>query len=266
MRANPDRSEPVRVSRPLVRLFTRYSSGYVRRHFHSVRLLKTHAPAADFAALPAAIFFNHASWWDPLICLLLAREFFPGRDAYGPIDADALKRYRFLRRLGFFGIEPNSARGAASFLRTASELLESPQRTLWISPQGKFVDARTRPVSFQRGLAHLAGRLESAVFIPLAIEYPFWEERSPEVLIAFGTPSFTQQHRDSCGVADWSSVLERTMEDTQDALAEAAKRRKPEEWQVMLRGGSGTTPVYDLWRRARAAIRREPFTAEHSTL
>ncbi|HEX8280764.1 MAG TPA: lysophospholipid acyltransferase family protein [Chthoniobacterales bacterium] len=254
------------ISRRLVRLFTRYARGYMRRHLHAVRLLSTHALPADFSQLPVVVFLNHASWWDPLTCLVLADKFFPTRRSYAPIDARALRRYPFLGRLGFFPVEMGSARGAAAFLQEASAIVESRERMLWITPQGKFTDARARPVSLERGLAHLAGRAAAAVFLPLAIEYTFWEERTPEVLLAFGTPLFTQQHGNSCGADDWAGALERTLEDAQNALAAAAQRRQPDEWQLLLRGAAGTTPIYDAWRRVRAAVRRERFEPEHSNL
>jgi len=254
------------LSQPLVRLFTRYSRGFLRRHFHAVRVLKSHALPSDFRELPIAVFLNHASWWDPLICLILAREYFPARSSFGPIDARAVSRYGFLTKLGFFPVELGSARGAALFLQKAGAILESPRRMLWLTPQGKFTDARARPLSLQRGLAHLAGRVPPAVFLPLAIEYPFWEERTPEVLLAFGTPLFTQQHQNSCGADDWAGALERTLQDAQDALAAAAQRRSPDDWQVLLRGASGTAMLYDAWRRLRAFFRRERFQPEHSNL
>ena len=258
--------ETPHVSRRLVRLFTRYSRGYVRRHFHGVRILKSHKMVADFRRLPAVVYLNHASWWDPLICLLLAAEYFPNRDSFAPIDAAALQKYRFLEKLGFFGIDPSSARGAATFLRTAGNLLDSPERMLWVTPQGKFTDVRTRPVAFRGGLAALAARVGPTVFLPMALEYTFWEERLPEVLVAFGTPLFSQQHQNSCGVTDWNAAFEATIADTQDALAEASQRREPDDWEILFRGGAGTTAVYDLWRQARAAIRREGFSAEHSSM
>lgn len=258
--------EPPRVSQRLVRLFRRYSRGYVRRHFHSVRLLKSHQLPADFRRLPAAIFLNHASWWDPLICLLVAGEYFPDRISYAPIEATALQKYRFLKKLGFFGIDTSSARGATAFLRTAGSILESPERMLWVTPQGKFTDVRTRPIAFRGGLGAIAGRIGSAVLLPMALEYTFWEERLPEVLLAFGTPLFTQQHGNSCGVTDWNAALEQTLASAQDALAEAAQRRKANEWETLFRGAAGTAVIYDLWRRARAGIRRDQFKPEHSSL
>jgi 1-acyl-sn-glycerol-3-phosphate acyltransferase len=231
-----------------------------------VRVLKTHALPNSFSELPVAVFANHASWWDPLVCLLLAAEYFPGRASFAPIDARALQRYRLLERFGFFPVEVRSARGAAAFVQNASTILESRKRILWLTPQGKFTDVRERPVSFQRGLAHLAGRVGPSVFLPIALEYTFWEERTPEVLLAFGTPLFTQHHQNSCGADDWSSALERALEDAQDALAAAAPRRAAEEWEVVLRGASGTTMLYDAWRRVRAVFRRERFEPEHSQL
>lgn len=258
--------ETPRLSQPLVRLFTRYTHGYVRRQFHSMRLLRTHAPVADFAQLPVVVFLNHASWWDPLICLQLAARFFPMRSSFAPIDAQALQRYRFLSKLGFFPVEPGSSRGAAVLLRTAANILDSPERMLWLTPQGRFTDVRTRPVTLQGGLAHLAARIGPAVFLPLAIEYTFWEERLPEVLVAFGTPLFTRQFQNSCGADDWQRAFETTLQDAQDALAEASIRRAPDEWEVLLRGGAGTTAVYDIWRKTRAGLRGEKFRAEHSAL
>ena len=254
------------ISRAFVRLFTGYSRGYVRRQFHTVRLLKTHDLPASFEQLPIIVFLNHAAWWDPLICLLLAQKYFPTRASFAPIKSEALGRYRFLGKLGFFGVETGSARGAATFLQTSAAILDSAERMLWLTPQGQFTDVRARPVSMQRGLAHLAARVPPAVFLPLAIEYTFWEERTPEVLLAFGMPLFTQHHRNSCGADDWAAELERTLQDAQDALAAAAQRRKPNEWQVLLRGAAGTTMFYDALRRVRALLRREKFQPEHSGL
>ena len=254
------------ISPRLVRLFGRYCRGFIRRHFHSVRTLESHRLPGAFPDLSVTVFINHSSWWDPLFCLFLAHAHFPGRDAFGPIDAAALARYRMLARLGFFGVERGDARDVVSFLRTATAILQSPKRMLWLTPQGEFADARKRPAELQRGIAHLAARVAPAVFIPLAIEYSFWEERLPEVLLAWGTPIFTANHRDSCGVDDWSEAFARGLTDTQDALAAAAQRREPAEWSIALRGGRGTSRIYDGWRAFRAGIAGRSFRADHSDL
>lgn len=253
-------------SKTLVRWFTRYSRRYVRKHFHSVRVLKSHSLSAGFADLPVAVFANHASWWDPLIFLLLTEKHFPARAAFGPMDADALRRYKFLSKLGFFPVERNDARDAVAFLRTAAEVLASPARILWLTPQGQFADVRARPVSIQRGLAHLAARVAPAVFLPLAIEYTFWEERSPEILLAWGPPIFTANHRDGCGVDDWTIAIEMALQETQEALAVAAQQRRSEEWEKLFHGRTGTTRAYDSWRWIRARVTGQTFSKRHSDL
>ena len=234
------------ISQPLLRFFGRYAEAYLRRHFHTVRLLKGVEPPNE-QQNAQVVFLNHAAWWDPLVCLLVAQRFFPGRPAYAPMDAAALRRYGFFRRLGFFPVESATIRGAASFLRTSLAILEKPENILFLTPQGEFADARA-PLVFAPGLEHLAARAPRANFLPLAIEYTFWEERKPEVLLAFG-----ENGRSPLGP-------------TQARLAAAAQRRQPEEWEVLLRAKSGINWPYDLWRWGRARLRGERFAREHSQL
>ena len=175
------------VSRGVMKVFAAYSRGYLRRRFHAVRVLKSALPPRD-CPHPLVVYLNHAAWWDPLVCLLLAREFFPRRTSFAPIDAAMLERYRIFKQLGFFGVEQGTTRGALTFLRTAQATLASSANALWLTPQGRFVDVRERPLRLQDGLGALATRTPNAAFIPLAIEYAFWTEPRPEILVAFGEP------------------------------------------------------------------------------
>ena len=170
------------VSSGLLKVFAAYTRGYVRRHFHSFRILKSGLPPRDLAR-PLVIFLNHASWWDPLVCLLLSREFFPDRTSFAPIDAAMLERYGFFKHLGFFGIEQQTATGARKFLRTMRAILASSRNAVWLTPQGRFMDVRERPLRLQSGLGALATQSQSTLFIPLAIEYAFWTEPRPEILV-----------------------------------------------------------------------------------
>lgn len=250
-RSSPNECKRPPISRSLLHLFGRYSDIYLRRHFHRVRLLKSGSPvSAD--GLPLVIYLNHASWWDPLVCLLLARRFFPERESYGPIDAHALGRYRFFERLGFFAVEKGVA-GAANFLRATESILSSEKSALWITPQGRFSDVRERPVLLRAGLSHIASRAEGAAFIPLAIEYSFWEERLPEILISFGRPVGTE-------------TFEVALASVQDRLSAAAQRRDPGEWTLLLNGAEGTGGIYEIWNRSRAKLLGKSYAPAHSPL
>lgn len=261
-RHSADASAVPKISPWLAAWFGRYAHGYVRRHFHAVRVSRAGMPARDFAE-PLVVFGNHSSWWDPLIGLILARRFFPNRELFAPMDEAALARYRFFARLGFFGVEMDSPRGGARFLRTSEAILQRPGAMLWLTPQGRFADARERPIGFKPGIGHLAARSAGAAFLPVAVEYPFWHERTAEVLVHFGAPVFAD------GAAreprEWTGVLETALETTQNALARESQARDAAAFETILAGRAGIGGVYDGWRKLRARWRGETFHAEHGS-
>lgn len=244
-----------------LRCFRAYTRRYLRRHFHAVRLLG--APALP-ANRPAVIYLNHAAWWDPLVCLFLAEQLFPARPGFAPIDAAQLQRYGIFRNLGFFGIEPGTARGAIRFLRKAENVLGNPVHLLWLTPQGRFADPRERPVMLQEGLGRLAMRARHAVFVPLALEYPFWNDRLPEALVHFGEPlTAIELPPPGSGSETHSRLLAARLEQAQDELARAAQTRQPDAFTTLLGGSAGVGGIYDLWRRCKARWRGETFSPEH---
>ena len=267
----PDhRAEPLnRVSLPpiswkLLRLFTWYSRRYVKNHFHAVRLSQSGFPP-EVGSIPLVIYSNHASWWDPLVGLVLRDDFFPSQGVYAPMDAQMLRRYGFFRRLGFFGVEPQTRRGAVQFLRTAEAVLASSENILAVTPQGRFADVRERPVRFASGLGHLAARVRRASFTPLAIEYVFWEERLPEILVRFGAPIEVRGGGESEGEngAHWTAVFEKALEQTQEALRVEACRRCPDDFVKLFGGRAGQAATYDFWRYLKSYWSDEPFRKEH---
>jgi hypothetical protein len=138
---------------------------------------------------PVVVVLNHPSWWDPLVGLVVTGFLLPTRVHHAPIEAAGLAHYPFLARVGFFGFDSSTVAGAALFLRKSLAILSRPESVLWITGQGEFVDARRRPTVLRPGVGHLARRLNDAVVLPMAVEYPFWDDRCPEILIRFGTPS-----------------------------------------------------------------------------
>jgi 1-acyl-sn-glycerol-3-phosphate acyltransferase len=250
-----------RISPWLLRWFRWYSARYLRRHFHAVRLSRECRPDVP-DDVPLVVYLNHAAWWDPLVGLVLAERLFSRRATYAPIEAKALGRYRFMERLGLFGIDPQTQSGGLRFLRLSRAILAHPDTALWITPEARFADPRERPVRFRPGLAHLARSLHSGVLLPLAIEYPFWEERSPEALARFGEPIRVEAGNDRT-VADWNALLESQLRAAQDALAQQAIRRDSKDFETLLRGRAGVGGVYNFWSRLRARLRGEAFSPEH---
>ncbi len=257
----PGLSDIPQISPVILHWFGRYTRFYLKRSFHAIRLCRDGKPP-QMPDTPLVIFLNHPSWWDPLVCLFLTQTLFPDRLHYAPMDAEALARYRIFARLGFFGIQLGSLRGAEKFLRVSQAILRQPQTALWLTPEGRFTDPRQRPARLQQGLSHLARRLEHVAFVPLALEYPFWEERFPEVLVRFGEPVQVEPHQD---VEDYTARFAQQLEVTQDALAADACRREPETFDILLRGNTGIGGVYDAWRALRARWHGETFRKSHGS-
>lgn len=242
-----------------LRLFRLYLHWYFWRRFHAVRVALDGMPHPP-AGRPLVVFSNHPSWWDPALFLLISEKFFPGRPGFAPMAQPELEKYGLFKRMGAFGIEPGTARGAARFLRICVAGLADPRAILWITAEGRFVDPRARPLHLQPGIAHLARRVQGAVFLPLAIEYNFWNESRPEALLRFGRPLEADRE---LSVMQWTERLQAELAHAMDGLTALSIARRPADFRTVLQGSAGVGGVYDLARRARAALAGRRFDASH---
>ena len=233
----------------------------LQRSFHAVRLAKPGVPPVP-DALPLIVYFNHPSWWDGALAPVVADRLFPRRRVFGPIDEEALQRYGFMRRLGFFGVRRDSFSGAATFLRVGRRLLARSDTLFCVTPEGDFVDARVRPVGLQPGLARLIASVPRVTVLPMAVEYPFWSERLPEALIGFGEARVMGTDLPT-SLIDLRATLDLGLTATMDRLADAAIARDPACFVELFEGSVGVGGVYDAGRRLKAWSRGERFEAAH---
>ena len=155
-------------------------------HFESVLAFDTEPFREHAESSPLIVYGNHSSWWDPMIAVLLAEKLMPGRNHYAPMDESSLAQNAILSRIGIFGVDIHSARGAKQFHQRSLAVL-SDGGVLWITPQGRFADVRERPLGFKPGLASISARWPAGcTLIPLATEYTFWNNRRPNALAHFG--------------------------------------------------------------------------------
>lgn len=236
-----------------------YLRWYFWRRFRAVRVSRAGLPWPK-PGRPLIIYSNHPSWWDPALFILVCTLCFPGRPGFGPMDLKSLGRYGLLERMGVFGIDLDTPRGAARFLDTALRALANPASIIWVTAEGAFTDPRLRPVRLRPGIAHLARRIPGAVILPLAVEYSFWNESKPEALVRFGAPIETSR---DFSVAEWTARLETELTGTMDALAADSAARDPAAFQTLLRGSAGVGGIYDVWRRIRAWATGQRFDAMH---
>jgi 1-acyl-sn-glycerol-3-phosphate acyltransferase len=250
-------------SRSAIGLFSIYLRWYLGRHFHSVRV--ANAGRLPAQAQPLILFANHASWWDPLIGMLLAQAMLPEREHYAPMDETALEHYGIFQSMGFFPVDNASVRGAAQLLRAGSEVLSRPGAVLWITPESQFQDVRKRPVVFRPGLGALMSRSGRLTCVPIAMEYVYWTERLPEALVNIGEPleiaDGTMEEPQT-----WTNLLSYAMSATLDELAMLAIERDPEAFEMLLSGAGGVGGVYEMWKRITCAMMGRRYHHDHGSL
>jgi 1-acyl-sn-glycerol-3-phosphate acyltransferase len=252
------------ISKPTLWFFRRIVRGYFRRHFHGVRV--NGVERLRSADGPLIIYANHSSWWDPMVSILLAEQLMSDRNHYAPMDATALARYKILGMVGIFPVEMKSTRGAVQFVRTGEAILKSGG-VLWVTPQGRFADARVRPLEFKPGMAHLAVHATEALgactVLPLAIEYPFWNERLPETLLNFGEPIRVLPGEPAATLQDrLTGALETTMQE----LQQLAVLREASVFTPLLKGSKGVGGFYSIGERIKAVALRRPYQADHTAV
>ena len=252
-----------RFDRRLHGFFQFIFARFCRKHVRALRVARWGWPAEDAEDAPLVVFANHPSWWDGMAFMLLSTRVLRSHRMFVPMDAEALGRYRFMRRIGVFGVDAATPRGALAFLRVAGEVLRGPRHALWMNAPGRFQDPRQRPVLVAPGLVRLAEIAPAARFVPLALEYPFWSERKPEMLAAFG-PAISGVALAALPRPDRAGQLRDALTAAMDRLADDAQAREPERFDTVLQGREGMGGIYDLWRGAVATLRGQRFDPRHA--
>lgn len=179
---------PARKSKGFVAWFSRHAEKRIQSTFQQVRVDGLdHLTAA--LERPVILISNHTSWWDPLVCLLVAHRMVDS-DPFAMMDADNLRRLPFFARVGAFGVErAEKGRGLArDSIDYAVDLLDRPGRLLWIFPQGDERPINQRPLGFRRGAPVVWAQRRDAVVIPLGIRYVFAHTEKPFLYLSFGPP------------------------------------------------------------------------------
>lgn len=241
--------------------FGRYVARLFGKRFYAVRVVPGGIGllrGLDGVDAPVMILLNHSAWWDPLVCVLLGSKLCPRRSGFGPMDVKMLKKFAIFKKLGLFGVDPDEPRALKPMVAYCLErFARDAKPTLWATPQGQFADVRDEVV-LRPGMAAVAARACAKGFalrvVCVSVEYAFWLEQKPEVFVrvvevtASGGGSGSE--RGPATTARWHRVLTQAMNQNAAELARLVRSRDSGAFDVLVGGGgSGTNPVYDLWRR-----------------
>lgn len=240
-----------------------YFARFFKRNMNALRIARWGQPPAPVASeARLVIYSNHPAWWDAAVYVLAADRLFRSFESYAPIDAEMLDKYAVFGRMGAFGVDLDSGRGAAAFLAASADVLSQTGRLLWVTAQGRFSDVRERPLGLKAGIARLPEMAPDALFVPLAIEYGFWVERGAEAFLAFG-PGISGAELRALPRAARRDRLEAVLTTTLDRLSCDVQSRDPGRFETVIAGRTGIGGIYDGSRRLAAALTGRRFDPRH---
>ena len=248
----------------LLNLFSQYTRRYLQRNFHAVHRFGEIPNGGLTENIPLIVAINHSSWWDVLLGLIAAEDFFT-REWYGVMDARQLERYKFFAKLGMIGVDRVSLTGAKEFLAYSETLLKNQPRALWLTPQGEMLSNQRRPIRFQPGIGHLAERLGDFYFTTIVFHYEFWNEKRPEAFLSLSAIERVHVGADFKR-REFVAAQEQRIERQLDELLAAVQSRDAALFHPLLRGATGISATYDLIRAVGARLRGEAFRSEHSEI
>ena len=194
------------------RLFAVYAGWTIRRHFRAV-YVRGNLPDTRS---PLLICVHHAGWWDPILLFHLSRRRYPGRH-FTMMEEANLRRYRFFRKLGAFGIDRASAVGPLASLRYALARLSEPASRVWIFPQGAIAPVDRRPLEVDPGASWIAARARVPV-VAVAIRYEFREDQLPEAFVSFSSASMVHDERNESDADPVRELLTAEADSLRDAV------------------------------------------------
>lgn len=238
-----------RWSPRVLRGFQWYVRRLLRKRFFAVRTSRSGVPSADVwrsHSGPLLLLVNHASWWDPIVLAFLQGEWCADRRVVAAMDRVQLERFAMFRRMGVFGIDPDDPASLPAMLDYVGQIvMREPRSIVMLTPQGRFTDVRER-LRLRPGAAAIAARLSHVRAVSLSLEYPFWLDAKPEVLLRFTDV----QSPTVSSTAAWQRTLTEAMQANADALSAESISRDPMRFDAVLGGGAAqVNPFYDAWLR-----------------
>lgn len=259
---------PAKHSAGFRRVFAWYTRRLVSKRFNAIRFTADSIAALESAHRhdgPIILAMNHASWWDPLLGLLISERFFQHRPSAAPMAMEQWNTFKFMRKLGIFGVHTDHPDAINQMTAHVETLFDEQHDTLLaITPQGEFADVRV-PVRIRPGISSIAAVRPDAVIISVAFEYAFWTDQRPEVFVR----ASAVDRPEASSTAAWHRAITRSMRANAEALSEAVIARDPTRFvEPFERRGASVNRTYDTITKLRgqsAHIPTEPTSGRPTT-
>ena len=169
--------------------------------------------------VPTILFAPHCNWWDGIVLYNTTHRIFHKEIR---LMVEELNRFPLLRR-GAYSVNKKSPQSAMKALKYSVDVVGDLRNMLCIFPQGIIRPPHFRPIEFQTGLAYIA---ENALkkygkvnLIPMAVDYAFFRDNRPEVIVEFGKRIELRQGNefDNMSRKELTHYLEKALTETCDS-------------------------------------------------
>ena len=137
--------------------------------------------------VPTILFAPHCNWWDGIVLYNTTHRIFHKEIR---LMIEELNRFPLLRRGGGYSVNKKSPQSAMKALQYSVDVVGDLKNILSIFRQGIIRPPHYRPIEFQTGLAYIAQnavkRYGKVNLVPMAIDYSFFRDNRPEVIVDFG--------------------------------------------------------------------------------
>ncbi len=170
--------------------------------------------------VPTILFAPHCNWWDGIVLYNTTHRIFHKEIR---LMVEELNRFPLLRRGGAYSVNKKSPQSAMKALKYSVDVVGDLRNMLCIFPQGIIRPPHFRPIEFQTGLAYIA---ENALkkygkvnLIPMAVDYAFFRDNRPEVIVEFGKRIELRQGNefDNMSRKELTHYLEKALTETCDS-------------------------------------------------
>ena len=186
LRDKEEKFRPARTSKFWLWVADRFFYNMLENRFYAMRY-KGIENLKSLGKVPTIFFAPHCNWWDGIVFYNIAH-----RICHKEIRlmVEELNRFPLLRRGGAYSVNKKSAQSAMQALQYSVDVLSELRNVLCIFPQGIIRPPHYRPIKFQTGLSYIAQnavkRYGKVNLIPVSIDYCFFRDNRPEVVVDFG--------------------------------------------------------------------------------
>ena len=219
LRNKEEKFKPAKTSRFWLWVASMFFFNMLQNRFYAFRYRGEENYFDGDTNVPTILFAPHCNWWDGIVLYNTTHRIFHKEIR---LMVEELNRFPLLRRGGAYSVNKKSPQSAMKALQYSVDVVGDIRNMLCIFPQGIIRPPHYRPIEFQTGLSYIA---ENAVkrygkvnLIPMAIDYAFFRDNRPEVIVEFGKriEMVKGNDLDKLSRKELTHYLERALEETCD--------------------------------------------------